>query len=166
MTNKLPQFGRDPRFKPPSVKDQAPGSVPEPMNPMGHVAPYKFDDWVQIEKVVGRPMYIRVRMKCHGFVGEAQGGEPCNQAIEALVFEELFDRSVKYLCDDCRNLRGLAWGSTIEQKDYIRYQIVRYVGGDTLLRELRLSPNYKDPMHRPVAIPNPLGRKPEILGGA
>lgn len=166
MTNDLPQFRRDPRFRPPSVKEQIPGSIPQPGDSMGHVAAYKFDDWMQIERVASRPRYIRVLMKCHGFVGEASGGEPCKREIEAVVFEDLFDPAVKYLCEDCIHLRGLAWGSTVEQSEYVHYQIVRYVGGDTLLRRLRHSPNFKDAMHKPMAIPNPLGRKPQILGGA
>lgn len=153
---------RHPDFRDPGKdKNKLPEIVPVPGEALGHVTPYASDDWHLIERLQGTDMGLaRLTMRCHGVIGASKTSEgtPCRATAEAVIRMRVYDRHVKYLCDDCRFHRGFAWASTVTQDEFIQYQIVRKYEDDTLLRRLDQSPNYKEAQHTPIAkIPNPLG---------
>lgn len=166
MPNKpLPPWQRHPDYRNPhGQKKELPNVVPVPGGALGHPLPYKADDWYDIEKLQGTQRGLAVvRMRCHGVKGTSKTsqGEPCQATDQFVARLKVFDRFVKWLCYDCLYVRGFAWGSTINQEEYVLYQLVRKYEDDTLLRRLDQSPNYKEEFHTPIAkIPDPLGGKP------
>lgn len=124
----------------PQNKSDLPQYIPKPGDNLGHVIPYKKDDWRAIEMIqdgVMDPGFVKFRIKCVACLIEQVCGTP----------RALFDRSIKWLCDDCRGSRGFAWLSQIIGPEAIQYQEVRVFDDDTLMRSLSKSSNPKDAMH-------------------
>lgn len=117
--------------------------IPRPGDNLGHVVPYVKDDWRAIELIqegIVDPNYVKFEIPCVACKVKQTFGTP----------RALFDRDVKWLCDDCR-LKGFAWLSQIIGPEATQFQEVRVFNDDTLMRDLRKSPNPQDPMHDPFS---------------
>lgn len=118
--------------------------IPRPGDNLGHVVPYVKDDWRAIELIqdgIADPNFVKFKIACVACLVVQTFGTP----------RVLFDKEVKWLCDDCRDKKGFAWLSQILGPEATQFQEVRIFKDDTLMRDLRKSVNPKDPMHDPFA---------------
>ncbi len=126
---------------PPHLKqNDLPNYIPKPGRVFDHKLGYAIDDWKTIELIKGGsidPNFSRFRMTCQG----------CSVKCEFMQPSALYDSTLKWLCDDCIDLGGFAWGHQIQPSQWVEYQLVRTYEDDTLLRKLSKSPNYKEPQH-------------------
>lgn len=116
--------------------------VPRPGHSQNHVLPYQYDDWGFIEGVKAGamdPHLVKFELSCAA----------CTVKVTAVQPRSLVQPDIKWLCDNCIDDKGFAWGSTVLAHQMSEYQLVKQYPDDTLLRRLDKSPNHRDPLHDP-----------------
>lgn len=123
--------------------------IPTPGRPLEHRGGYLVDQWRTIERVQeqGGPLAV-LDMECVA----------CGIKTVAKVFLEILDRSIRWLCPDCR-MDGFDWASQIPSDELKHYQVVKTGRFDTLMRRLDRSLNPHDAIHLPVTNVESLPRK-------